>query len=87
MVPRVGTGCEPYGLTAAEIAEFRRLGVEVRMRSSPVGEFWLVPAYTGADRHEITFEDAGKLAMVMEMFPGSEVESFEWLLCAAREES
>lgn len=87
MVPRVGTGGEPYGLTAAEIAEFRRLGVEVRMRSATVGDFWLVPAYTGADRHEVTFEDSAKLAMVMEVFPGSEVESFEWLPGAAREES
>ena len=46
-VPRVRTGGEPSGLTAAEIAEFRRLGVEVWMRSSSAGEFWLVPAYSG----------------------------------------
>lgn len=79
MVPRVGTGGEPFGLTAAEIAEFRRLRVDVKVRSPKAGEFWLVPAYTDADRHEVTPEDAGKLLMLLEAFPGSEVESFAWL--------
>ena len=79
LVPRVGTGGEPFGLTAVEIAEFRRLGVEVRVRSPKAGEFWLVPAYTAADRNEVTPEDAGKLLMLLEAFPGSELESFAWL--------
>ena len=83
LVPVVGTGAEPFGLTAAEVAEFRRLGVAVKVRAPKLGEFWLVPSYTGQDRNEVTAEDAGRLLMLMATFPGSEVESFTWLRRAA----
>ena len=85
-VPVVGTGGEPFGLTAAEVAEFRRLGAAVKVRAPKLGVFWLVPAYTGLERNEVTAEDAGRLLMVMATFPGSEVESFTWLRERAAEE-
>ena len=53
------------------------------VRAPKLGEFWLVPSYTGQDRNEVTAEDAGRLLMLMATFPGSEVESFTWLRRAA----
>lgn len=57
-----------------QIADFRSYGVEVRFRLESGQEFWLVPAYTGRDRVELTPEDLERLATVMEAFPGAEVE-------------
>lgn len=41
------------------------------------GDVWLVPAYTGRERKEITPEHAATLARVMSVFPGSHIVSFE----------
>jgi hypothetical protein len=65
------------GLTTDDIDGFKALGVEVCLESDSFGEMWLVPAYTGADRKEITPEHTATIVRVMEAFPGSTVVSFE----------
>ncbi|MBC7174052.1 MAG: hypothetical protein H5U40_16540 [Polyangiaceae bacterium] len=64
------------GFTSEDIDSFKALGVEVLLRSETYGEVWLVPAYTGRDRTEITPEHAATLARVMSVFPGSHIVSF-----------
>lgn len=60
-------------LTQADIDSFKALGVEVHVKSK-VGEFTLVPERTGrTDRIELIPEDIAKLAMIMGVFPGSEI--------------
>ncbi|MBM4777540.1 MAG: hypothetical protein GQE15_07530 [Archangiaceae bacterium] len=65
------------GFTSDDIASFKALGVEVRLRSETYGEVWLVPAYTGQPRKELTPEHAATVLRVLEAFPGSRVISFE----------
>ena len=65
------------GFTTEDIESFKALGVEVLLHSETYGDVWLVPAYTGRDRKEITPEHAATLARVMSVFPGSHVVSFE----------
>ncbi len=79
LAPYVGAGDGPLGLTAAEIAGFRRLGVAAKLGSTAAGEFWVVPAYTDVDRREVTAADAGKLLALLHAFPGSAVDHFAWL--------
>jgi len=67
----------PRGLTTEDIESFKRLNVEVCLKSEAYGELWLVPAYTGQDRKEITPEHAATICRVVEAFPGSRVVSFE----------
>jgi hypothetical protein len=64
------------GFTPDDIESFKALGVEVQLESEAFGEIWLVPAYTGADRREITPEHAATLARVMSVFPGARVTAF-----------
>ncbi|WP_187323595.1 hypothetical protein [Stigmatella aurantiaca] len=65
------------GLTDEDIASFRALNAEVCFRSETYGEVWLVPAYTGQARKELTPEHAATLVRVLSAFPGSRVMSFE----------
>ena len=65
------------GFTTEDIEGFKALGVEVLLHSETYGDVWLVPAYTGRPRKEITPEHAATLARVMSVFPGSHVVSFE----------
>jgi len=65
------------GFTTEDIDGFKKLGVEVRLRSESFGEVWLVPEYTGRDRKELTPEHAATICRVLEAFPGSQVVSFE----------
>ena len=67
----------PPGLTTEDIASFKALGVEVCLRSEGVGELWLVAGYTGKDRKEITPEHAATLHHLLQVFPGSQVVSFD----------
>lgn len=67
----------PPGLTTEDIESFKRLNVEVCLHSDGYGDLWLVPAYTGQDRKEITPEHAAIICCVAEAFPGSQVVSFE----------
>ena len=64
-------------LTDEEIASFKALRAEVCLRSEDVGEVWLVPEYTGAERKEISVEHASTLAAICAAFPGAKVVSFE----------
>ncbi|WP_236069469.1 hypothetical protein [Citreicoccus inhibens] len=64
-------------LTDEAIASFRALRAEVCFASETYGEVWLVPAYTGQSRKELTPEHAATLVRVLSAFPGSRVTSFE----------
>lgn len=68
---------ELRGLTTEDVASFKALGVEVCLKSEAYGELWLVPAYTGRPRKELTPEHAATVLRVLEAFPGSQVLSFE----------
>lgn len=60
----------------ADIASFKALGVEVQLVGTQAGEVWLVPAYTGQDRAELSVEHAALLAAICSAFPGASVASF-----------
>ncbi|GAB4215620.1 MAG: hypothetical protein OHK0013_41340 [Sandaracinaceae bacterium] len=65
------------GFTSQDIEGFKALGVEVLLRSERYGELWLVPAYTGKPRKEITPEHAATVMRVLSVLPGSHVVAFE----------
>jgi hypothetical protein len=65
------------GFTTEDIESFKALGVEVQLHSEIYGELWLVPAYTGKPRKEITPEHAATVMRVLSVFPGSHVVAFE----------
>ncbi|TQF09651.1 hypothetical protein FJV41_43535 [Myxococcus llanfairpwllgwyngyllgogerychwyrndrobwllllantysiliogogogochensis] len=75
------------GLTDEDIASFKSLNAEVCFRSETYGEVWLVPAYTGQARKELTPEHAATLVRVLSAFPGSRVMSFEKRQASADEVS
>lgn len=82
--PKPGADAQPTvdvdqlrGFTTEDIESFKALGVEVLLHSETYGDVWLVPAYTGRERKEITPEHAATLARVMSVFPGSHIVSFE----------
>jgi hypothetical protein len=72
--PNAATGIRC--LTEADLASFKALGVEVRLESDSLGEVWLVPAYTGAERQELSVEHAVLLAAIGSVFPGAKVTAF-----------
>jgi hypothetical protein len=63
----------PPALKAAALASFQALGVEVRLESDDVGELWLVPAYTGSGRPELSFEHAALVATLCAAMPSARV--------------
>ena len=65
------------GMTAQDIQSYRELGLEVRFRAEACGDVWLVPAYTGQPRQEITPEHAALILRVLSVFPGSLLVAFE----------
>ncbi|NOK05942.1 MULTISPECIES: hypothetical protein [Myxococcus] len=75
------------GLADEDIASFKSLNAEVCFRSETYGEVWLVPAYTGQARKELTPEHAATLVRVLSAFPGSRVMSFEKRQASADEVS
>ncbi|WP_233607558.1 hypothetical protein ACIHQR_29925 [Corallococcus coralloides] len=75
------------GLTDEDIASFKALGAEVCFASEAYGEVWLVPAYTGQARKELTPEHAATLVRVLSAFPGSRVLSFEKRTASAEDVS
>ena len=84
LAPKLGANAQPTvdvdqlrGFTTEDIESFKALGVEVLLHSETYGDVWLVPAYTGRERKEITPEHAATLARVMSVFPGSHIVSFE----------
>ena len=60
-------------LSDADIASFKALGVEVRLATEGLGDVWVVPAYTGADRQELSVDHAALIAAVASAFPGARV--------------
>jgi len=64
------------GFTTDDIESFKARGLEVLLCSETYGDIWLVPAYTGQPRKEITPEHAATLARVMSVFAGSHIVSF-----------
>jgi hypothetical protein len=60
-------------LAHADLASFKALAVEVRLATDDLGEVWLVPAYTGADRQELSVEHAALLATICSAMPGARV--------------
>ncbi|MCC7536614.1 MAG: hypothetical protein IT379_10395 [Deltaproteobacteria bacterium] len=65
-----------HTLRDEDIASFKALGAEVCLASDDLGEVWLVPAYTGQDRLELSVEHAALLAAVGAVFPGARVTRF-----------
>ena len=59
-----------------EVASFKALGVEVAITSAEIGEVWLVPKYTDANRKEITPEHLLTLCRLITAFPGCHVSEF-----------
>lgn len=68
-----------WGLTTQNIESFRALKAEVCLWSQANGDLWLVPAYTGQPRKEITSDHLATIAQVLDAFPGSRVVAFEKL--------
>ena len=64
------------GFTADDIESFKALGVEVCLQSESFGELWLVPAYTGQPRRELTPEHLATVLHALSVFPGSRVTAF-----------
>jgi len=64
-------------ITEEQIKALEERGVQLCVRTDAVSELWLVPAYTGAERSEMTFRDAATIAAVCAVFPGAEVTRFE----------
>jgi len=56
----------------------RDLNAEFCMKGGRIGEVWLVPAYSGQDRNEISFEDASKLVILCGSF-GAKVEEMRFI--------
>jgi hypothetical protein len=64
------------GFTTEDIESFKALGVEVCLQSESFGELWLVPAYTGQPRRELTPEHLATVLHALSVFPGSRVIAF-----------
>ena len=63
-------------VTDEQIASFKALGVEVCIRSEHLGDIYLVPEYTGADRAELSVEHSVALTAICSAFPGAKVVQF-----------
>jgi hypothetical protein len=63
----------PPPLKAAARPSFQALGVEVRLENDDLGELWLVPAYTGSGRQELSFEHAALVATLCAAMPSARV--------------
>lgn len=67
----------PAGLTEADLASFKALGIAVRIATEAAGDVWLVPQYTGKDRKEIRIDHAAAIVAICSTFPGSMVTAIE----------
>ncbi len=74
------------GFTTEDIDSFKALGLEVCLQSDSFGELWLVPAYTGQSRRELTPEHAATLLHMLTVFPDSHVVGFNTKPTDARNE-
>lgn len=71
--PAATTAPATPAVTATALASFQALGAEVRVESHELGELWLVPAYTGADRQELSLEHAALLATLCSALPSARI--------------
>jgi hypothetical protein len=55
------------------VASFGDAGLEVALSTEAFGDLWIVPAYTGSDRLELSAPHAALLAAVASVFPGAQV--------------
>ena len=62
-------------LADVDIMSFKALRLEVRL-ATEVGDVWLVPAYTGMDRQELSVDHAALLATICSTLPGAQVTAF-----------
>jgi hypothetical protein len=74
-------------ITPEELASFKALGVELCLDLDEAGPLWLVPAYTGQARKEITPEHAATLRLLLDAFPGARIAAFEKAALARGEEA
>jgi hypothetical protein len=63
----------PPALNAAALTSFQALDVEVRVEADDIGELWLVPAYTGSGRQELSLEHAALLATLCSALPSARI--------------
>ena len=63
-------------ITEEQIKTLEERGLELCVRTEAAGELWLVPAYTGSERNEMTFRDAATIAALCAVFPGAELTQF-----------
>lgn len=67
----------PELITVEAVDELARAGVEAEIKTAGGRTITLVPKYTSQERDEMTFRDARTLLVVMQIFPGSTLESFK----------
>lgn len=65
------------GLTPADIESFRELGQELECRLESGDRLYLVPAYTGKARLEITPENLATVHRLLQLFPGARFERWQ----------
>jgi len=63
-------------LSAKDLADMARFGLEVRIQDPTMGTLWLVPKLTGKQRPEVTFALLLTLRRIMDLFPGATVKEF-----------
>jgi hypothetical protein len=56
-----------------DVQSFKALRAEVCVASEFMGDVWIVPKYSTADREEISIEHLATLTEICEMFPGAKV--------------
>jgi hypothetical protein len=71
--PAATTAPATPAVTATALASFQALGVEVRVESDDLGELWLVPAYTGSGRQELSLDHAELLATLCSALPSARI--------------
>jgi len=64
-------------ITDEEIESFKKLNVEVCLKSDDLGEIWLVAQYSESNRNEISIEHAATLAVLCGAFEGTRVTRFK----------
>jgi hypothetical protein len=65
---------QPELLTEKQVEDLSALGLEVELSTDHSGAVVLVPAYTGADRLELTYQDCRTLVTTLQVFPGAKLE-------------
>lgn len=64
--------CDRLGVRlTADVESFVALGAEVCFIGPDHGRLWLVPAYTGQSRREVSAADLMRLVQLRRAFPGS----------------